>query len=268
MAITTLTGFSTGAWQQFSYAKSGLPTASALNNPVFLWFLSAGTPRAGTGASTLSGTVIDSSDVGAIPFKNPSSGNTYLSKWEMPSPINFAAASALLVDLLWVSSTLSQVTTTQTINSITFPNRDINGASDGAGVYVALYHNVTYVAPLSAYTATISYTNSANAPSRTGTLSQNGGNSTRSYFFSLDDGDVGVKSIQSFTFSALPGATGTSLLLAFRPIALLTSVTGSGGMLARESAVTLAAPRIYDSSALTFFVFNATAQAGITLSQG
>ncbi len=268
MAITTLSGMSQGATQQFSFTK-GQTTSSAATFPTFTWFLS-GSPSQGAGGGTLSGQTVSSSTTGTLPYKNPPSGETYLSKLDMPGTLNHAASFVQVVDLLWLSSNVSQVTTTQTINSVAFPSRDLNGSSNGAGVYIGMYVSTTYSSPISAYTATISYTNSDNVSGRTGAYSRAAVQdlSTRFFIFGLDSGDVGVRSIQSFTFSALPGVSGNSLLFAFRPIATVSMGLSRGGTIQRESAVSLGAPRLYDSTALSFFLYGSPSLGTITLSQG
>lgn len=268
MAITTLAGMSQGATQQFNFTKSQT-TSSGATFPTLSWFMT-GSPPSGSAGGSLSGQTVSSTTTGAIPYKNPTSGNTYLSKLDMPTPFNHTPAFIQVVDLLWVSSNVSQVTTTQTVNSVTFPARDRNGSTNGDGVYIGMYVSTTYSAPLSAYTATISYTNSDNVSGRTGTYSRAAVQdiATRIFLFGLDSGDVGVRSIQSFTFSALPGASGASLLFAYRPIAMVPMTLSRGGTIQRESALPLGAPRLYDSTALTFFLYGSTTIGTLTLSQG
>ncbi len=266
MAITTLAGMSSGATQEFAYSKVST-SSTGINVPTMTWIL-GGTPPAGSIGTTLSGTPLDASSTGAFPYKNPPSGNTYLSSFKSnPGTTVSSGQLVVAVDLLWISNNVAEVTTTQTINSATFPNRDRNGSSNGDGVYIGLYHTVSY-GSAAAYTATISYTNSLGATGKTGTVSSSGSLSTRIQLFRLDSGDVGVRSIQSFTFSAVPGSSGRSCLFAYRPLAVLCPQPVRGVSVQQATAFSLGAPRIYDSTCLAFFFYGTGNTGSFILSQG
>lgn len=267
MAITTFAGIYSGPMQEFSFAKI-LTTGSTADNPTLTWLWS-GRPNDGAIGLSLSGTSRSNSSSGAIPFTNPSSGqNTYLSRFDHASS-DFSGKSVFIIDLLWITSAVSQVTTTQTINSISLPARDIDGATDGRGVYIAMFHSTGY-ASSNSYTATITYTNSSGTGSKTGTVSRTGGASNRWVPFGLASGDEGVRSVQDFTFSAVPGTSGVTVLIAYRPIAILSSEYTLGCVPISDTALTLGMPRIYDNSCLTIINMAGSNQSWgtYTFSQG
>lgn len=269
MAITTYSGIYTGPMQVFPFAKIDT-TQSSASDPVitFGW---NGRPNAGAVGLSISGSSRTSSSVGAIPFKNAASGqSTYLSSFLYSGSSLANGRSLFIVDLLWITSAVSQVTTTQTINSITLPARDIDGSTNGRGVYIAMWHTQQYSGN-NAYTATITYTNSTGTTGRTGTVSRVGGLSQRWVPFGLQNGDEGVQSVQDFTFSALPGTSGFTVLLAYRPILVMSSQYSNGDAPVSETAFTLGMPLIYDDSCLATInlAFSSFDTAGVyTLSQG
>lgn len=269
MAITTFADIYSGVVQQFPFAKTAT-TGSSADNPTmtFGW---NGRPDNGSVGLNISGDLRTNTSAGAVPFKNPAAGqNTYLSAFSSQGAGVPNGKSLLLIDLLWITAAVSAVTTTQTINSITLPARDIDGSTNGRGVYIAMWHTVQYSGS-NAYTATITYTNSANNGSRIGTVSRSGGASNRWVPFGLAEGDEGVRSVQDFTFSALPGTSGFTVLIAYRPIVMISSQFTNGDDWISEKAFTLALPRIYDDSCVTSINFAAQSNttAGVfTLAQG
>lgn len=274
MTITTYSGIYTGRLQEITYTKTVI-TGSSATDPTVLW-VQSGRPGGGTVGSNLAGRVPDNTETAALPFPDPPAGqNTYISRFKYNSALlgtTTVPRSMLLIDLMWISSAVSQVTTTQTINSIAWPARDVDGSTAGKGVYIALLHTGAYSAPNS-YTATITYTNSAGTGSKTGTVSRTGGNLQRWAPLSLDNGDVGVQSIQDFTFSALPGTGGGTVLFAYRPIAMISSQFTQGLIPIDETAMTLALPRLYNGTCVTMVTFAGGTGANetfgsFTLSQG
>ena len=126
----------------------------------------------------------------------------------------------------------------------------------------------------------MSYTNSAGTAGRTGAgiiagVASSGAGSW--YLMGLDAGDVGVRSIQTFTLSAT-WTSGTIALVAFRPIVQIpllqsSSIVTINQSIKVEDALTMAAPRIWNSSVLQYvFVSNSTsnicANGLLTLAQG
>lgn len=271
MTITTYSGIYTERLQEITYTKI-VTTGSSATDPTVLW-IQGGLPGGGTVGSNLAGRTTSNTESAALPFPNPPAGqNTYISRFKYNSALFSTARSMLLIDLMWISSAVSQVTTTQTINSVAWPARDVDGSTAGKGVYIALLHTGGYSAPNS-YTATITYTNSSGTGSKTGTVSRSTANGQRWAPFALADGDVGVQSIQDFTFSAVPGTGGTTVLFAYRPIALISSQFTQGLIPIDETAMTLALPRLYNGTCVTMVTFAGGTGANetfgsFTLSQG
>lgn len=269
MAITTYSGTYTGPMQVFPFAK--IDTAQSSPSDPVMTFGWGGRPTAGAVGLALSGSERTSASAGAIPFKNAVAGqSTYLSSFLYNGSSLVNGRSLFIFDILWITSAVSQVTTTQTINSITLPSRDIDGSTDGRGVYIAMWHTTSYSGN-NAYTATITYTNSAGTASRTGTVSRTGGSAQRWIPFGLQNGDEGVRSVQNFTFSALPGSSGVTVLLAYRPILVMSSQYSNGDAPVYETAMTLGMPLIYSDSCLTTvnLAYSSFETSGVyTLSQG
>lgn len=269
MAITTYAGMYTGAMQVFPFTKVDT-TASAADNPTMTYGW-GGRPSGGSSGASLSGTVQTNTTTGCIPFKNAASGqSTYLSGFAYNGSNVTNGRSLYVIDLIWATSAVSQVTTTQTINSVSLPARDMDGTTNGRGVYIAMWHTVSYSGS-NAYTATITYTNSAGTTSRVGTVSRSGGAVNRWVPFGLQNGDEGVRSVQDFTFSALPGTSGVTALIAYRPIAVIASQYSMGNATVKETGMTLGLPVIYDNSCLTTInlAYSYSDSSGVyTLSQG
>lgn len=269
MAITTYSGIYTGPTQVFTVTK--VDTAQSTPDNPLLTFALAGRPDNGGVGIGLSGSTKSSASPGSIPFKNAVAGqSTYLSSFLYNGSSLANGRSIYIIDLMWVTTSLGQVTTTQTINSITFPARDLDASTNGRGVYIAMWH-VTQYSGNNAYTATITYTNSAGTAGRIGTVSRTGGLSNRWVPIGLDNGDEGVRSVQDFTFSALPGTSGSTVLIAYRPIVVMSSQYSNGDAPIYETAMSLGMPLIYDDSCLTIInsAYSSLNSNGVyTLSQG
>jgi hypothetical protein len=182
-----------------------------------------GIPGPGVFASTAAGSTLDSTSAfvpGQIPFTNPGVGQSlYLINFTGVQPN--ASGIIILADRLWHNGGLSVTSTgVQTINSVTFPARDINGTTNGVGVQVGLEVSVALGASTT-QTITITYTNSDGVAGRTGTFGQGlaTGTTVAGFFpFILQDDDKGVRSIQSFQLSQSM-TSGTIHLVAYTEIA-------------------------------------------------
>lgn len=187
------------------YRDSGFPGAVAV-----------GTPGMAGRALTYSG----ESGAGFIDWRDPASGNkNYL--------VGFVGAasstgSLWLVDLLWINTGIVVTTTTaQTVNSVAFAARDKDDSTDGRGVLVAVLVTGATTNGSAITNMTMSYTNSAGTSGRTATIASFPATCTQGsiVFFQLQDGDLGVRSIQSITLgTSLVG--GSVSLVALRKIAM------------------------------------------------
>jgi hypothetical protein len=163
------------------------------------------------------------------------------------------AGILLLCDRLWHNSGISVTTTTaQTVNSVTFPARDSNGATGGVGVYVGLEIVTTTGAGVA--TPSISYTNSAGTPGRTSTTVDTYTASRPAghfYRLGLAAGDVGVQSIQSVTLG-VSMTSGSVSLVAYRILASLELT--AAGIPNAVDALSSGMPRLYDNT-VPFLLF-------------
>lgn len=248
MAITTLDGALAGMRPPEFFAKGATGTMAA-GRPMSLFYL-AGAPGAAAAPSPgIAGAAL-TSYAGQIPVPT-ASGNTHLARF---SGVHSGQAGVLLLcDRLWHNSGISVTTATaQTVNSVTWPARDMNGATDGVGVHVAL--EIVTSTGAGAATPSISYTNSAGTSGRTSTtVDPYAASSANTFFYrlGLQAGDVGVRSIQSVTLGTSM-TSGSISLVAYRVLATLE--LSAAGIPNAIDALSSGMPRLYDNS-VPFLVY-------------
>jgi hypothetical protein len=202
----------------------------------YLWAKDAGFPGAWVvGTPGLAGRVTDGTSVadrGCLPYINATSGNNYLVDHNVSGSV---AHQNYLIDLLWINTGIVVATTTaQTINSVTFPARDNNGATAGEGVEVGILVTTATTNAAQINNTTLLYTSSDGATSRTATM-----NATQLGFpatavagtvvpFSLANTDRGVQSIQSVTLGTSYGG-GAISLIAYRVIRVTSALIANLG---------------------------------------
>jgi len=276
MAITTLAGAIAGLLPPIQIAMKAITPSG--NNVYSFWAAIGGgfPPTAAAPAAGLSGEALVGPVVGSIPFADPTTAETVVARWS--SSFGGSSSHVLLIDRLWQNSGLSTTSTaSQTVNSVAWPARDLDQASDGRGVFIAL--EVQSSTGSGAPVATLTYTNSAGTAGRTATTvkvlaaTQATG---QIFIFALQSGDVGVQSVQSYQQS-VSWTTGTISLIAFRLVAM---APGSSGTTQAQSfidrvddVVTLAAPRVWAESVLQLVVGSTGAASlanfgSITFAQG
>ncbi|CAB4126246.1 hypothetical protein UFOVP153_2 [uncultured Caudovirales phage] len=251
MSITTLDGIVAGAqWPRY-FAKGITPTLVA-GKPQSLWGL-AGNPGAGTYDTTLAGVALSGTSAqvnGQVPFTDPVSGNTYLSRLQAAAT---QPGTLLLCDRLWHNGGFTITSATaQALTSATFPARDVNGSTNGDGVLVGL--EISAAAGNAAPTLTLGYTNSAGGTLKTATNTFATANSPAagSFFpFGLASGDIGVRQITSLQLS-VSWVSGTMNLVAYRVLASL-EITGAFTPNALD-AITGGFARMYPGT-VPFFIF-------------
>lgn len=115
-----------GYW--IAYAKdAGHPGAYSLGSP--------GLNGTATDCSTTGGTGT-AEDLGAHVLPDPASGSYYLTKATLTESV---AEFSELIDVLWYNTGLAVTTTTgQNLTPAALPARDIDGSTNGEGVYAAL----------------------------------------------------------------------------------------------------------------------------------
>jgi hypothetical protein len=251
MAITTIAGAIAGAIPPAIVMKPNNIGAAAVHFQT-QWYGAGSPPAAPVGSAGMAGEALTTNS-GAIPWSNPASGNSYL----MRSSVNVSngttgLGSFLLVDRLWQQSGIDvTVTTAQTIDSVAWPARDINASTNGAGVWIAL--EVSTVTGAGAAVPVIEYTNSGGTGTRTGTCSRYGATAAagRFFFFELQAGDVGVRSVQTITLGTSL-TSGVVHLVAMRPITFIGVPSATAGVSARPDSDLFSCgfAQLYDNSVL------------------
>jgi hypothetical protein len=249
MAITTLDGMIAGAQPVRMFAKAVV--AAAISQTT--WG-QAGAPGAGTWNSTLNGGTYTSPVNGQMPHTDPGGGNNaYLSRAFFGHLTGGTTTGyAMLCDRLWDNGGIDVTSTTaQNITSPTWPSRDAAGGTTGIGVLLALDVSVTVVGAATP-TFTVSYTNSAGTSGRS-TTNVSGSVAApvagRVFYFGLQAGDVGIRSVQSITLSNA-WTSGTINLVAFRPL----TVIALGGNQGNVDCITGGFPRLYNGS-VPFWIY-------------
>jgi hypothetical protein len=161
------------------------------------------------------------SHIAQIPFVNAGSGlSTYVARFMMQGT---AAGTWLLCDRLWQNGgiTITNGSTDQTVNSVEFPARDLDGTSNGKGVLIGV--EVSAATGTGTPTINLGYTNSAGTSGRLASnIIPTAASSAIGHFYpiGLQGSDVGVRSIQTYRQTAT-WTSGTVHLVAYRVIARL-----------------------------------------------
>lgn len=227
MAISSLDGVIAGMQPARPIAKAVTGTMVA-GRPWTTWAL-AGSPGAGSYDTTLNGVILSSTTSsivnGQIPCYDPSGSSfQYLARF---SATVTQPGLVMLCDRIWHNGGIvASSTATSSITTPTWPARDVNGSTNGDGIICAaeISSSVSTGTP----TLTITYTNSAGTSSRTATniLATVASSATGStYFFGLQAGDTGIRSIQSYAQNAT-WTSGTINLVCFRVLATLEIPAG------------------------------------------
>jgi len=193
-------------------------------------------------------------DAGCIFFPDAGAGKSrYLTQASITATVPGVYS---LYDVLWVNSGLVITTTTaQTINSVALPARDDNGTINGEGCQIGIYAVGALGNAAVVSNSTISYTNSAGTAGRTATLTATDPNNFPAtpvigtvVWFELQDGDVGVQSIQSVTLNTTLTSGTASVFIARRlidlsvPVAsipVINNVNNGDGVLLYDNACIL-----------------------------
>lgn len=203
------------------------------------------------GTPGLNGLNIDNSAAfkGLYTIPTPASGANYLRDVNISATV---ACGLRVVDLLWYNSGIVATTTAaQAIIQPTLPARDINGTTDGKGVFVAMYFSSTSTNGVITNTQ-LQYTNSDGVAGRVATISSVNAAATigQWFMFQLQAGDVGVRSIQSITLGTTY-VSGTIHLFCFRPLQSISVLAVNSGASASSQQSKNLDTRLYDGSALS-----------------
>lgn len=212
-------------------------------------------PTGGLNGANFSGTVS-----GAIAVPAAVSGKTsYLAK--MSAVHTGGIGHIWLVDKLWGNVPTVTTTTSQSITQPTLPARDESASTSGAGVFLALECSSATGNAGAITNTTVSYTNSAGTASRTATLSSYPATAVAGTWvpFSLQAGDVGVRSVQSITLGT-SYVSGAIHLCAWRLVAEIEVPAANTGYVKSFTGLNL--PAVWDNSVLQLVEFPTGTTAG------
>jgi len=240
MAINTIQQVIDGLKPNINAIKNGAATtASRFYSPFYV----TGNPGAAPAPSVPFTGVALSGYTGQIPFSGSSTLNTYLANFT--ASVN-TPGTLILCDRLWHNSmTAATSTTAHTINSATFPPRDLYGSTSGHGIMIGA--EVSTVMGAGLPTFTMNYTNQAGVTSRVLiTGAQPSAPAVGSFFpIPLGSGDTGVRSIQTWTQSQ-SYTSGVYHLVAYRELARIN--IKYAGETAKIDAITGGLPRLYNDT--------------------
>lgn len=155
----------------------------------------------------------------AFPTLTGSHVENALSSFQVQSTVGSLGA-VLIVDRLVHQAGLSGITGTQTLN---LPTTALPRYTDGRGVMIGI-RIYTQIGATST-TVTASYTNQdgvAGRTAKTNVIGNTGFRETpRIIFLALQEGDTGVRSVQSITLAASTGTAGNIGVVLFKPIAMV-----------------------------------------------
>lgn len=245
-----------------SYNKASITTVAA--GKFSLGYI-GGTPSSLVFGTALTATAVTSATPGVLaPFTDPTAPAT---KNLMSAGIGstVAAGTFMIYDLL-ARYPLNGTVTSGTFTSVTLPARDATGTTNGVGVLPMVVNATGTTA--SAVTLTLNYTNSAGTAGRSSAVTIVAGaqhrvlNDTFGWTYPLQAGDVGVRTIQSYTLSATATTTQIEVQL-IRPLAYIP-VMVAGGYTQRNFVTDLPRmPRLYAGTAICVGVAAATTSSGV-----
>lgn len=216
------------------------------------------------GATPTTAAVPDRATTGAIGQRNPAADLKLIAAKIASAGIG----TYMLVDRLSHQGGLSgTVTTAQTTN---LPTAALTRYTSGVGVMMALQIYTQIGA--TGTTVTCSYTNQAGTNGRTSQATDFGAASFRELnrliIMPLQEGDTGVRSVESVTVLATTGTAGNFGVTLFRPI-LLMSTPVSGQLFEWDGLLNLGGqtPDIVDNACLSLLAMPATTTSGIVQGQ-
>lgn len=253
MPITTLDGVIAGMLPPRDFMKIGGTMEAA--GQMHSFFYGTGVPAAAAQPSPgMSGAAL-TSYAGQLPWTNPSNGLSYLARLQASCSL---AGSLFLCDRLWHNSGIAVTTLTeQTINSVAFPARDINGLTSGTGILIGLevYGATTNAGAIA--NISYKYTNSAGDIDKVATIASFPATAAAGTFvpFPLAAGDLGVRTVQSITLGTSL-VTGSVHLVAYRILSKLDIMVANIGQ--SVDPITSGFVRLHDNT-VPFLTFIPTA---------
>lgn len=238
-----------GAVARLPFLKT-LPSTTVTRIPHTLW-LGTGTPAAPTGNLPTTTPTVTNNGTGGIRFPGASTGK----EWHLAQGSAWNASGngcLVLVDRI-VHCLVNLANGNQTLTGMDATSRLATG--EGAQIWI----EVATAGSASQNIFTFTYTNQAGTPGRTSpnaltTASQAVGRSINTHFWQvLQQGDQGVRSIQSFTLSGTQ--TGTVYLTLVRPLAWFPMQAASVASERNFFSEIVCCEKVYDDSCLTFLIF-------------
>ncbi len=243
MAITTLDGVLAGAKVPDFFQKTGITMAAVSTVRWHSHFYAAGRTAGVAPSSGVNGGSHSSPLTGALAVPASVGGqNIHLMRAAVRAN---QVANIVIADRLWTNSGLSTtLTTSQAISPAALPARSNDETANGLGVLAAIEWSATGGAGTP--NATITYTDQGGATGNTGLVASVASPPVGTFeLFPLASGDSGVRSIQSFQWSATH-TSGTFHLVLFRPlISLFVPIANAESAV---DALTSGFPRLFDGT--------------------
>lgn len=222
MAITTIDGIIAGAKPPVEFEKSLSGTLVAARPHSY--FYTTGIPGPAIASTAGIGGEVLTTYPGQLPFTNPVSGNSYLTRFIAQCTQN---GTVLLCDRLWQNSDIDETSTGEQLftSSAQIPARDANGTTDGDEVLAAVEVSSTMGAGTP--TITLKYTNQDGTAGQTATnINPVNASSIAGTFYQigLAAGDTGIRKAQSITLSATM-TSGVIHVVLYRVLARLEITT-------------------------------------------
>lgn len=250
--------------RNFAFMKVGSASEAA-----GIWYChakDAGFPGAWVwyrGVTGLNGNAVTGTNgTGLLLYDNATGGANYLTNFVVSSSTVHAH---YLFDILWINTGIVTTSTgVQTINSVSWPARDLYGATGGYGVWVGVLVHTATTNSAAFSNGTILYTNHYGQADRTGALINFPATAVAGtvVWYTLSGGDKGVQSIQSIRFPTLPSGGPISLIAAV-PIAGTSMAIANQG--ANAPIDPTAGVRLYDGTALVPMYIGTTTTATNTV---
>lgn len=216
--INRATGGNSGTPENVFFHKQARVAGAAApstvsGRPASLWRYDGST---GPGAAPTAVAVPTNATAGALPFTNPGGGREkhLIQAWAT----GLVAGTLILYDrLLHQGERVGNVATAQTVGGTLTRNTD--------GIGNLIWLEIYTIIGTTATTVTASYTNTTPTGGRTTTAVGIGATNfrevTRCIFLPLQAGDVGVRSVETFTLAATTGTAGAMGITIAKPLAYL-----------------------------------------------
>lgn len=259
MAITTMDGMIAGLQVPQDFYKFGTTTATGRFASTFYWDGRPGkglTPSSGTAGSALT------TYAGQIPFTNPVTGSySYLARF---SGFSTQVGTIVLADRLWHNNAINVTfSTTQSISSVAWPARDINGSTAGEGIMIGV--EITNTMGAGTPNWTMKYLNSVGNTQSTTVAVPAASMVVGSFIpIGLTAGDTGVKKIIEWSASATM-TSGAYSLVAYRILTSIDVPIANAGQ--SSDVVSCGMPRLFDNTVPFILYFASTTTAPIISSQ-